>query len=182
MVMGAGEWLPVGWYQLGGSMREPPGLWEVLSSLLHMVVIPVYWYEKFTEILGSKDHLRSKTGETVKRKNDDRVGQAGSREWTRQFPLLGFWKWNRPPGTLSSDLWTVLSPITEAASQMRDDSEAPTAKRNRIPQGVGNPQQEIQNNEVWLLTLPTEPGGLALWRRKSLIPSKEAAVDNAGHF
>lgn len=65
---------------------------------------------------------------------------------------------------------------------MRDDSEAPTAKRNRIPQGVGNPQQEIQNNEVWLLTLPTEPGGLALWRRKSLIPSKEAAVDNAGHF
>ena len=48
--------------------------------MLHMVVIPVYWYEKFTEILGSKDHLRSKTRETVKRKNDDRVGQAGSRE------------------------------------------------------------------------------------------------------
>ena len=63
MVMGAGEWLPVGWYQLGGSMREPAGLWEMLFSLLHMVVIPVYWYVKFTEILGSKDHLRSKTRE-----------------------------------------------------------------------------------------------------------------------
>ena len=56
----------------------------MLSSLLHMVVIPVYWYVKFTEILGSKDHLRSKTRETVKSKNDDRVHQAGSRERTRQ--------------------------------------------------------------------------------------------------
>lgn len=33
-----------------------------------MVVIRVYYYVKFIEILGSKDHLRSKTRETVERK------------------------------------------------------------------------------------------------------------------